>query len=282
MQGRQILDTCGEPWTARGLEQLAGAQFSHDGTLAGLAAELVNTGSNAVRLLTQELSASDMDELLSALAAAKVVVYISPGDRKGWARSEIRDVLMAHEKGLILDAFQEPDYDDVPRWIKEAKAAISDLRSSGYSAPLTVLSNQYGRDLPAALAHGQELLDSDPQHNTILGWQAYWGKSGWYQKSSGMTLTEGVEKCATQAFPMQLGIDQFADANDPMDYAEVMAAAQDQGMGWLWWDFWNQWDNMGNNASSDGSAAHLTSVGQTVVHSDPNSIEHTAKKACFR
>jgi len=284
VSGRKILDTCGQPWVARGVEQLAGKAFSADGTYANLASELIKTGSNAVRILPQiaEVTASDLDAMLSAFEQAKVVVYISPGDRSWFKRKEIRDVLVRHEKALILDAFQEPNYDDVPRWIREAKAAIAELRSAGYAAPLTVLGSQYGRDLPNLLEHGQEIVDADPLHNTILGWQAYWGNGGWYQKQAGMSLAQAVEKSATMNFPVQVGIDLYADANDPMDYQTVMAASQKSGVSWLWWNFWNKWDGMGNNASTDGTAAHLTTAGKTFIQDDANSIAKTSKKACFR
>lgn len=284
VSGNQILDTCGKPWMARGMEQLAATQFSPGDSLKSLAAELAKTGSNAVRLLPQvdSVGASDIDALLTAFASQNIVVYLSPGDRSWFKRDDVRKVLLSHERGIILDAFQEPNYDDVPRWLNETKAAIADLRSAGYSAPLTVLSNQYGRDLTTALDHGQEVVDSDPKHNTIIGWQAYWGNSGWYQKAAGLTLTQGVEKAATKNFPFQLGVDQFADANELMNYAEVMAAAQKTGLGWLWWNFWNKWDGLGNNASNDGTATNLTTVGDIVIRSDPNSIANTAKKACFR
>ena len=283
VSGRQILDTCGQPWVARGMEQITGSAFTPN-TLQGLAQELVKTGSNAVRLLPRinELKPADIDGLLKTFAANKVVVYISPGDRTWFNRPEIKEVLLRHEKGLIIDAFQEPDYNDVPRWIEETKAAIAQVRGYGYRAPVTVLANQYGRDLPAALQHGQEIVDADPRHNTIVGWQAYWGKTGWYQKAAGMSLTQGVEHCAKRNFPMQLGIDLNADPGSPMDYAEVMKVAEREGMGWLWWNFWNQWDSMGNNASHDGTATNLTPTGRAVVSGDPNSIKKTARKACFR
>jgi hypothetical protein len=145
-----------------------------------------------------------------------------------------------------------------------------------------VLATQFGRDLTTALEHGQEVVDSDPLHNVIIGWQAYWGKSGWYQGAHKMTLEQGVARCASMGFPMQVGIDLYADGDDEMDYPAVMAAAQQHGISWLWWNFWNPWDGMGNNATSDGTAEHLTPAGQAVVHDNPNSIERTAKKACFR
>src|SRR5690606_29815187 len=71
MEQNRILDTCGEPFVARGMEQIVGTQFSADGTLAGLAEELVKTGSNAVRLLPQDLGPSEIDELLTLFEEEK-------------------------------------------------------------------------------------------------------------------------------------------------------------------------------------------------------------------
>lgn len=284
ISGNRILDTCDQPWVARGVEQLTGKSFSPKSSLAELAKELVKTGSNAVRLLPQigELNASDIDALLTTFENEKVVVYLSPGDRAWFKKSDIKAVLLKHEKGLIIDAFQEPNYNDAKRWVTDGKAAVADIRGAGYTAPLTVLSNQFGRDLKAALEHGQEIADSDPLHNTIIGWQAYWGKSGWYQKDSGLSLTQGVEKCASMKFAMQVGIDLYADQNDPMDYSAVMEASEKAGISWLWWNWWNQYDNMGNNLSTDGTVARLTDIGKTIVTDHPQSIQKTAKKACFR
>jgi len=118
--------------------------------------------------------------------------------------------------------------------------------------------------------------------DTIVGWQAYWGNSGVYQAAHKMSLVEGVRRSAAVGFPMQLGIDLYADPGDVMDYPQVMAEAERHQLGWLWWDFWNRWDSLGNNASLDGTAAQLTEAGRVVVQTDPNSIAHTARKACFR
>lgn len=282
-KGKQILDTCGEPFIARGLEQFSAPVFSADNTFVGIARELIKTGSNAVRILPSidELSMADLDAMLAAFAVERVVVYISPGDRSWFSRSDVRQVLMRHEKGLVLDAFQEPDYWDVPRWVRDTKASITQLRGQGYTCPLTVLADGYGRNLPAALEHGQEIVDSDPLHNIIVGWQAYWGTGGYYQAHYGMSLTEGVKSTANVGFPMQIGIDEFADPGERMDFKSVMAATQTHGIGWLWWDWWNKFGNT-NSLSRDGTYANLTETGKVVITSDPNSIANTAKKACFR
>lgn len=282
-EGGDLLDTCGERFAARGVEQLTAKAFSNDSTLAGIVREVALTGSNAVRILpTEEVTAQDLDAMLAAFAAEHIVVYISPGKPTWFARDDMKPVLLRHQKGLILDAYQEPNHSDEARWVTEAKAAIATVRDAGFSCPVTVLAPGYGRQLPMALARGSEIAKSDPMHNTVIGWQAYWGQSGWYQGEAKMSLTEGVAACAAQDFPMQVGIDLYADPGDAMDYSEVMAATETHGVGWLWWNWWNQWDDMGNNLSRDGSYAHLTDVGDKVIRSDAHSIQKTAKKACFR
>lgn len=281
--GRQLLDTCGEPWFARGVEQLTGQAFSADGTLLTLAIQLVESGANAVRLLPviDELTPDDLERLLQAFASRQVVVYLSPGDRSWFARPAIREVLLRNERGLILDAFQEPNYDDAARWRVEAKQAVAALRAQGYRCPLTVLADAYGRNLPTLLAHGHEIVAADPLHNLVLGWQAYWGQSGFYQRAYGMSLEEGVERAASLPFPVQLGIDRFADPGDPMEYGSVMTLAQKHQLGWLWWDYWNRWDSLGNNLSRNGTMQQLTAAGQDVLVEHPAALTRTSRKACF-
>jgi hypothetical protein len=58
-----------------------------------------------------------------------------------------------------------------------------------------------------------------------------------------------------------------------------MQAAQDHGIGWLWWDFFNPY-GAENNLSRDGSADRLTSTGNTVINSHAASIANTARSTC--
>src|SRR4029079_12189312 len=103
--------------------------------------------------------------------------------------------------------------------------------------PLTVIANQFGRDLPSALQHGAEIVAADPLRNTIIGWQAYWGNSQFYQRRYGMSLTQGVQAAAQAALPNQRGIDRVTAPPETMDFGAVMTAAQATSLGWLWWDW---------------------------------------------
>lgn len=280
--GRHIVDRCGNGFVPRGLENALGEQLPPGNDWGGFVDKMAATGANAIRILPDvaQLSLSDLDKVFQRVVANDLVVYVSPGDRSWFGQSGVKTLLDTYKGHLILDAFQEPNYDDRTRWLSDVEAAIDQVRGYGYTVPITVLANQYGRDLPVLLSKGADVVAHDPQHRVILGWQAYWGSSGWYQSQYHMTLSEGFAAAAAAAFPIQAGIDDIADLpNEHMDYSAAMTAAQSNGIGWLWWDWYNPYGSA-NSLSTDGTVNHLTSVGTTVVNTHPASIAHTSVKAC--
>jgi mannan endo-1,4-beta-mannosidase len=285
-RGNVLTDTCGNVVIVRGVEQVFGLGIGANNSWLTLVDEIAKAGANAIRVLPNmsQLKASDLDSILGRITAAGMVFNITGSGQgaayAGWyAQPDIKAVLLKYEPWLMVDAFNEPNYDDPTRWLGDVKAAIAALRATGYRVPLNVISNQYGRDLPTALSHGREVVDSDPLKNTIVGWQAYWGASGWYQKQYGMSLAVGVQRAATAGFPMQIGIDYFSDPGETMDYQSTMQAAAEQRIGWLWWDWYNPFGNS-NSLSVDGTAGNLTSFGQVVVNTHASGIRNTAKKVC--
>jgi len=126
---------------------------------------------------------------------------------------------------------------------------------------------------------GPEIVAADPLRNTIIGWQAYWGSSQFYQRRYGMSLTQGIQAAAQATFPIQIGIDRITDPpSETMDFGAAMSTAQSNGVGWLWWDWYNPY-GPDNNLSRDGSA-NLLPVGQTVVNTHPASIRNTSVRPC--
>jgi hypothetical protein len=87
-----------------------------------------------------------------------------------------------------------------------------------------------------------------------------------------------VERAAALPFPVQIGIDAFADEGDPVDYGAVMAAAGPAEVGWLWWDWYNPFGRR-DNLTTNGTAASLTEYGRAVVRDAQNGLQ-SARKAC--
>jgi hypothetical protein len=286
--GRQLLDTCGNPFVTRGVEQVFGNQLPQGNDWAGLLEQIAASGVNAVRILagTDTLGVADVDELLNVVAEHGMVAYVTPyGDENmRWLeRQEVREMLAKHEKYILIDAFGEPTFDDHDRFVTASTDAIRTVRSWGYRVPLTVTANQFGRDLPSALEFGAEIVAADPLHNTVLGWQAYWSTTGYYQDRYGMSLTEAVDTIAGATFPIQLGLDRITDfpSSDTADFGTLMSKTAEHGIGWLWWDWYNPYGNE-NNLTQDGTATDLTPTGDTVINTHAASVKNTAQRVCIR
>jgi len=286
--GRQLLDTCGKPFVTRGVEQIFGEQLPQGNDWAGLVEQVASTGANAIRILprTETLSVDDVSDLLDVIAEHDMVGYVTPygPENIGWLeRPEVKELLGRHEQHIIIDAFGEPTFDDRARFVRESSDAIQRVRSWGYRVPLTVTANQFGRDLPSLLELGEQIIAADPLNNTILGWQAYWGNSGFYERKYEMSLSEAMQAVASAPFPMQLGLDRVTDypSTETADFAMLLSGTQASGVGWLWWDWYNPYGNE-NNLTNNGSAGSLTPTGQIVIRSHAASIANTGKRRCVR
>jgi mannan endo-1,4-beta-mannosidase len=284
--GRRLLDSCGNIFVVRGVEQIFGKELPEGNDWLGLLNQIAATGVNAVRILagTDTLALSDVDELLNAVTAHDMVAYIAPYGSEGgaWlAHPEVKAMLAKHERNILIDAFGEPTFDDRGRFVAESTSSLRRLRGLGYRVPLTVTANQFGRDLPSLLDLGPEILAADPLHNTVFGWQAYWSSNGYYQNTYGFSLEEAVSAAAAAPFPIQLGLDRVTDfpSDVTADFGTLMSATQAQGIGWLWWDWYNPYGNE-NSLTVDGSANHLTATGRTVMSAHPASVQKTAQRAC--
>ncbi len=295
VQGRYLYDTCGNRLVVRGIE----TGYWWAPSQANWLPALIDTGANAVRILWQhdKMTWADVDDTLATLTRAGVVVYWSIGtipaghgitdykDLNYWNIADVKQIYQKYKKWIVLDAVQEYDGNDT-QWRDNAITRIRQLRSWGYDGPLDVISNMSGRNLPTLLAHGAEVEAADPLHKTIFGWQAYWYETGhpdwangWtYQGEYGMTLTQGIEAVASQTFPVQIGIEKWTEMTETqyLDYVGAMAAAQQRGVGWLWWN-WAP-GGVGNNLTPDGIA--LNALGEQVVNTDANGIRNTSHRAC--
>jgi hypothetical protein len=283
VSGHQLLDSCGQVFVVRGVEQILGEQLPQGNDWLGLVEQIAATGVNAVRILpgVDTLTVDDVDTILTRIGQKGMISFIDPLNGGDWlARSDVRTMLKKHESYLIIDAYGEPQYDDREQWRAEAAVALGHYRDLGYTVPLTVTANQFGRDLPSLFEHGEEILAADPLDNTFLGWQAYWGQGGYYQEHYGMTLTEAVAAIVDSGLPIQMGLDHITDLpSESADYGTLMTAAQAHGIGWLWWDFYNPYGSE-NNLSEDGSASDLTATGNNVLYAHPASVANTARLTC--
>lgn len=285
-RGRQLFDTCGNPFVVRGVEQIFAEQLPQGNDWVGLIRQIAETGVNAIRVLanTDTLGLSEVDALLDVVGDGGMVAYVTPygNEAMRWlGRPEVQSMLAEHERHIIIDAFGEPTFDDRARFVSDSTRALRQVREWGYRVPLTVTANQFGRDLPSLLELGAEIIAADPLQNTILGWQAYWGSSGYYHQRYGFTFTEAVEAVAAAPFPIQLGLDRVTDfpSTETADFGALLSGTAAHGIGWLWWDWFNPYGNE-NNLTEDGSATRLTPTGVTVINEHAASVRNTSRLPC--
>jgi malectin (di-glucose binding ER protein)/cellulase (glycosyl hydrolase family 5) len=284
VSGHTLFDACGQPFVVRGVEQILGRELPPGNDWLGLLEQIASTGANAVRILpgVNTLTVDDVDDALTLIGEKGMIAFIDPlNSSDNWlARSDVKTMLKKHESYLIIDAYGEPQYDDRTKWRREAAQALKDIRALGYKVPLTVTANQFGRDLPSLFTYGAEILAADPLGNAFLGWQAYWGQSGYYQSTYGMSLSEAVVAVANSGLPIQMGLDHITDLpSQAADFQTLMTAAQVNHIGWLWWDWYNPYGSE-NNLSNDGTVDNLTPTGKTVVKDHLASISKTARLTC--
>ena len=195
---------------------------------------------------------------------------------------DVRAVLLKPEYAahLIIDALPEPPYDDRARWRAQAISQIAYARGLGYTQPLALMGNLYGRDLPAILSEGAAIVASDPLRRVQFIWEAYWGS--YYESRYGMTLTGGLNAAAAAGFPIGFGLINWSEVNCTglLDYQANMATAQANGLNWTWWD-WLLPGYRCFDLSANGYANNLTSAGQGVVNG-LNGLQATSTKACGR
>jgi mannan endo-1,4-beta-mannosidase len=286
--GRRLLDPCGERLVVRGVEQM----FWQTSWLSPrLVPEIAKTGANTVRILPQislptptgepPLSLARMEELIYLGIKNHMLVDVAVNGGKDpsiYLRSDVKALLLKYERNIVIHAKGEGYERTGSEWATNAKDVVSQLRAAGYKAPLYIMATNGGRNLPVILKYGSEIVAADPLRNIVFGWQAYWGSSNYYQDLFGMTLTQAIAKVRDAPFPIQVGLLKLTDGAEAMDYSPVMAAAQADGIGWLWWD----WRMDRNNLTTDGIFGHWATYGQAVVVSNPNSISRTSARTYFQ
>jgi hypothetical protein len=208
VQGRHLYDPCGENVVIRGVEQV----YAADGWLSPngeFIPEIAKTGANTVRILMEyppetdfaPMSVAQMENLIKVALANKMIPDVAIAGGKSvnvYLDPAIKTMLQKYQDKIILHAQGEGDYDDANLWVTNSKNTISQLRAAGYTMPLYILADYGGRQLKTVLNRGQEVFDSDPLHNIVFGWQAYWPTT---------------------------------------DYQLAMRRAQEYSISWEWWDW---------------------------------------------
>ncbi len=293
--GKQLLDSSGKPFLARGIEGWFGPNAQAN--MPKLVDAIASQGFNAVRL---QLLTNDLDKiepLIARFQAKGMVVYLvdanmpNPSGVAWFGLAATRAMVERHKYNLVVDATieEEGDGEDaVPTWLAAQKQVITKFRGWGYTQPLTIGTPNAGRYLKAILDHGQELIDHDPLHSLVLNAQMYWGaySSGWsYQELNGFSpgntgVKQATAAVASKPFLIQFGLDAKDSGGNWADvpYSLLMTEAQSKNIGTMWWQWKDPGDDDPNSLVTDQlDASSLTALGNVVINTHAASIKKTSK-----
>jgi mannan endo-1,4-beta-mannosidase len=257
--GRFLLDPQGARVVVRGPEQVL---WSAGWLPNSLVSDIGRTGANTVRILPYltdrpptgeppNTLAQIEDQIRRGIAAHMLVDVAIDGGRhpEVYLRADVKALLLRYERWIVIHAKGESYEGSGTEWARASTQVVSSLRSAGYRAPLYIMANQGGRNLPTVLAQGASVVAADPLHNVVFGWQAYWGSNGGYQNAYGMSLEQAFARVAAASFPIQVGLIWHSDHQIPGDqqtipYASLIQLAQANAISWLWWDYRMGRDNL--------------------------------------
>lgn len=284
--GRNIVDRCGNVFVAKGLEQVIRSDTMMNNSWVPIMDQIAATGANSLRIVNENGSVSDLNAVIGRAVSFNMVVYVTVGT-SSFGDPAMKAMLENYKSHIVID-IGEPAYNDPTRWRNDSIAAVNFIRGHGYQAPMCIMTDHYGRNLPAAIQHGAAIVAADPLHRVIIGWQAYWGNSNWYQNSYGMTYTQAMAAVVAQNFPIQVGITADADIPaDPINYQSVMTLAHQNNLSTMWWDYYNRapWlpqpEGDPNDLSIDGTTTNLTPLGNIVLRTHAASFQNAPRaKVC--
>ena len=317
--GKGLYDPNGERILARGVENSFGIALSEDGRFID---EIAKTGANAIRILPNlapgQLTLAQIENLIAKAKGYGMIVYISPAppipagsskDEECWKwfeRDDVYAMLGKYRDFIIIDGVQEHTAPDANVWAASCKTAIDRLRRKGYTVPLLMMSNDYGRNHETIINKAAEVFNHDPLKNTFFNVQAYWDQN-WsgVKKYSTELILERIPQLAALNYCVQIGITPWAEGapcdNGFVDFKTAMAECQKYNLGWLVWDWHNpyewshvfsvttsgifgEWNNHCTNAAVDDcrdAARYGCDYGYQVCIGHVNSIQKTSVKTCF-
>lgn len=283
VEGRQLVDRCGEPVVLRGVNKMA-VWRDPDGVPSF--AEIARTGANVVRIVWSiETPPAEFYATISNAMAAGLIPMIELHDATGrwdrlqevvdyWVDASTVAVLQRHEPYLLVNIANEAGTHEVTdeQFVAGYTEAVARMRRAGIRVPLVIDAAGWGRNVEQLLRTAPALQEEDD--NLLFSWHA-WDTDG----DQAARITENLERAVALEIPLLVG--EFAHAQvgckGAIPYRHLMAEAERLGIGWLAWSWGpGNSDCPAMDMTRDGRFETLHGWGEEVALSDPNSIRNTS------
>jgi mannan endo-1,4-beta-mannosidase len=292
VDGRFLYDSCGEKVLLRGVNEMVVWTPNKSGMPA--IAEIAKTGANVVRIVwASEGSAAELDAAIANAVAAKLIPLVEHHGATGkledvptvvayWTQADVVQVLLKHQKYLLLNIANEAGDDKVTAETFEStyKSAISAIRAQGVKVPLIIDAPSWGQDIDRLQASGPALVAADSLHNLMFSVHMWW------KDPEGARVKQELAQSADMGLPLLVG--EFAQHavyqcdQGPFAYSVLLDEAQAREVGWLVWS----WGAVQNNdckgmgpfdMTTDGVFGNWTGKWASDVAVDhPHSLENSS------
>lgn len=292
VDGRFLYDSCGEKVLLRGVNEMVVWTANKSGMPA--IAEIAKTGANVVRIVwTSEGSAAELDAAIANAVSAQLIPLVEHHGATGkledvptvvayWTQADVVQVLLKHQKHLLLNIANEAGDDKVTAEAFEStyKAAVSAIRAQGVKVPLIIDAPSWGQDIDRLQASGPALIAADSLHNLMFSVHMWWNDP------EGARVKQELAQSVDMGLPLMVG--EFAQHavylcdQSPFAYSVLLDEAQAREVGWLVWS----WGAVQNNdckgmgpfdMTSDGSFGNWTGKWASDVAVDhPHSLKNSA------
>lgn len=288
ISGRSIVEANGTTFIMRGVNHEHTWFTNQTSSFANIKA----LGANTVRVVLSggrwtANSASDVANVISLCKANRLICVLEDHDTTGYGEDGaaytldqavnywigLKSVLAGQENYIVINIGNEPIGNTNPgQWTAATTAAIQKMRSNGFEHLLMVDAPNWGQDWQYTMRdNAQTVLNADTQKNTVLSIHMY----DVFNTTS--AITSYLDTFQSKGWPLVIGEFGWKATSSNVDDQEVLAQAQQRGLGYLGWSWAGNNDpilDMTNNFDPN----QLTTWGQRIFNG-ANGIKATAKEA---
>ncbi|MFJ8695786.1 cellulase family glycosylhydrolase [Streptomyces roseolilacinus] len=187
----------------------------------------------------------------------------------------VQSALKGQEKYVVLNIGNEPHGNSgYTAWTSDTSAAISRLRTAGFTHTLMVDAPNWGQDWSFTMRdNAQRVFSADPARNTVFSIHMY----GVFDTAA--EVRDYLNRFVSARLPLVVGEFGHDHSDGNPDEDAIMAAAEELGLGYLGWS----WSGNGGGVEYLDMAvgfdpSRLSPWGERIFHG-PNGIKATSREA---
>ncbi len=294
-----IYTAAGEALVMRGFNEMF--VWSRDKTGEVFIPQINKTGANSLRLVWDKdfNPKTDLVKLIDNTIAHHMVAIPECHNATGkwgeslqacvnfWNDPVLIEGIERNRQWTILNIANEAGDHNISdeSFLATYKAAITSLRTWGYTVPIMIDASLWGQNVDHLLRVGPELLAEDPLGNIIFSTHSYWAAEqaiGNYEKVAQKSKALGIAMIVGEG-PSVTRVGQCENPT-PLPYLEGMKLLHEHQAGWLNWS----WGGMKNGDCDDFRYFDLTRDGQfgqwlhlpgaNIVALSPYSVMQTSRR----